>query len=117
MTREQKARQDLSDPPTTSTSQVIFGDKIAFIDFPTLISLDEFLRRAIIGVASSLYGSFASVSAHEIDLGEYKEFTFYLEDLTGRKIPLEGKAPEFRTILRFFSYRLTLHIYLMNTQP
>ncbi|OAG28922.1 hypothetical protein NEDG_01061 [Nematocida displodere] len=77
-------------------------------------SLDDLMRRSILVVASAISPSFSCVGESEIELSEYQDFLFYLEDYAGRKVPLRGCHNQFSTILRFFSNRIVLYIYLSS---
>ncbi|KAH9385837.1 uncharacterized protein NEMAJ01_0733 [Nematocida major] len=96
-------------------AQIIFGEKTVFIQFSRRDSLYSFIRKAILGLAASLQPTYGGVPEEEIDLREYTEFLFYVEDLGGRKILLNNREREFPNLLRFFSYKLTLHVYLTGS--
>ncbi|KAI5179720.1 hypothetical protein NEOKW01_0183 [Nematocida sp. AWRm80] len=97
-----------------ATAQVIFGDKTVFISFTPESSLSEILALSIIELASSFHPQYQSVPLNEIDLKDYEEFAFYLEDNQNRKISLAGKETQIRSILGFFDYKLIIHIYLIG---
>ncbi|KAI5191046.1 hypothetical protein NECID01_1276 [Nematocida sp. AWRm77] len=105
---------ECSTRPAVCIAEIIFGEKIYFLEFSPECSLNELIRRAILGLASSLHAPYELVSEKMIDLKEYKDFVFYIEDYSGRKISLQGREKEFQAILRYFSYKLILHIYLFN---
>lgn len=98
-----------------AVAQIIFGEKTTFIKFSRACSLSSLIKRSILGLASSLQPDYATVHEKEIDLKEYEEFLFYAEDFRGRKIFLNNREAEFTDLLRFFSYKLTIHVYLTGS--
>lgn len=102
--------------PAVGNAEVIFGEKVYFLEFAATSTLAELIKKTLLGLASSLHPPYSLVSEQMIDLDEYQEFVFYLEDYSGRKIALQGKDSEFPSILRYFSYSLVVHIYLFNRQ-
>lgn len=100
---------------TLGSAQIIFGEKTTFISFSRRASLPSVIKQSIIGLASSLQPKYREVSEKEVDLSEYSEFLFYAEDFAGRKIFLNSRESEFPSLLRFFSYRITIHVYITGS--
>ncbi|KAI5192427.1 hypothetical protein NEMIN01_2014 [Nematocida minor] len=100
---------------TPAIAQIIFGEKTTFIAFSKRSNLCTIIKKSLIGLASSLQSSCMPVCEQEIDLVDYPEFLFYVEDYAGRKIFLNTRENELSNLLRFFSYKLTIHVYLSGS--
>lgn len=115
MGRECKEREHKSERYKEGIAEIILGDKIVFASFSGACTKEQLKKKAIVALANSLQPSFKAVLEDEIDLHEYEEFLFYIEDYAGRKILLENKdEKEYKEILRFFSYHIVLYIQLNN---
>ncbi|KAI5171100.1 hypothetical protein NEFER03_0502 [Nematocida sp. LUAm3] len=109
-----KTRKEEPAKGPVARAQIIFGEKIVFMEFSSTCTLLDVFRKSILQIASFLKKSYISVHDSEINLEDFKEFSFYLEDFAGRHIDLKGKEKEFPSILLFFSYRLIIHIHLLT---
>ncbi|KAI5167492.1 hypothetical protein NEIRO03_2029 [Nematocida sp. AWRm78] len=98
-------------------AQIIFGEKTSFIRFNRNISITSLIKLSLLGLVCSIENKYKKVSEEEINLEEYSEFLFYIEDQGGRKIFLGREREEdFKELLKFFNYRLTIHIYIVGNK-
>lgn len=115
MNKELSNRLRRRNKRSNGSAQIIFGDKTTFISFSKRASLLSIMKKSIIGLAASLQPEYRTVGEEEVDLSEYSEFLFYAEDFAGRKIFLNSRGDEFPSLLRFFSYRITIHVYITGS--
>ncbi|EHY65624.1 hypothetical protein NEAUS04_2667 [Nematocida ausubeli] len=98
-----------------AVAQVIFGDKTTFIPYNKAITLKRFIKYVITGITNT-FDSKTPIEPHDIDLKDYEEFKFYVQDTGNRKIFLNCKErqKDFEFLKKFFMYRLVVHVYIQG---